>query len=441
MTESPSSTAGFEKQRRLALILLVLAYAMSMADRMVLSVLFEPIKAEFGLQDVQLGLLGGLSFALFYATLGIPIAILADRSNRRTIITASLALFSLTTTLCGAAWNFVSLVFFRMLVGVGEAGVNPSSHSILADYYPPEKRASAMSMLSVGASLGQILGLVAGGLIGQYFGWRVALFTLGVPGLVLALFVFKYLKLPARGQSDRADPHLRLETAQQAPAPSLLEVAAFMWGSLAMRHMLIAGTLAVTMAYGVMQWLPAFFMRAHDLSQGQVGLLMGGLFGLLGVAGALTAGVVFDRLSAKKSAYGVWALALTQVVVAPIAIAAYQAESLALAVGLFIIPAFTASFFLGPLISLNQSLVTPNMRSVSSAVKMLVFNLVGLGIGPLLIGALSDYFEPSYGPGSLGIALSIGACLSFWTALHLWRCGVHLDEGLASARVANGDIS
>jgi predicted MFS family arabinose efflux permease len=434
-------TDSFAKQRRLALILLVLAYAMSMADRMVLSVLFEPIKAEFGLQDVQLGLLGGLSFALFYATLGVPIAILADRSNRRNIIAASLALFSLTTALCGAAWNFASLVFFRMLVGVGEAGVNPSSHSILADYYPPEKRASAMSMLSVGAGLGQILGLVAGGLIGQYFGWRVALFTLGVPGLILALLVFLFLKLPARGQSDQADPHRHVPTVDQLPAPSLLEVAGFMWRSLAMRHMLMAGTLAVTMSYGVMQWLPAFFMRTHDLSQAQVGLLMGGLFGLLGVAGALTAGVVFDRLASKKSAYGVWALALSQVFVAPIAIAAYQAESLALAIGLFIIPAFTASFFLGPLISLNQSLVTPSMRSVSSAIKMLVFNLIGLGIGPVLIGSLSDFFEPSHGKGSLAIALSIGACISFWTALHLWRCGVHLDEGLAAARLANGGSS
>ena len=195
--EKSSSVASIDLQplegHRTALILLMLAYALSMCDRMILSVLFPDIKAEFALSDTQLGLLGGISFALFYATMGLPIARLSDQHSRKRIIIVSLVIFSLMTAFCGLAVGFISLLLMRIGVGIGEAGVNPASHSIIADYFPPKRRALAMSILMLGGSVGMILGFAGGGVIAEHYGWRVAMVAVGLPGLLLALIMGRKL--------------------------------------------------------------------------------------------------------------------------------------------------------------------------------------------------------------------------------------------------------
>ena len=404
------------KEAGTALLLLVSAYALSITDRMILSVLFEPIRLEFGASDTQMGLLGGLSFALFYATLGIPIARAADRGNRKLIIVVSLAVFSLMTALSGLAIGFVMLLLLRIGVGIGEAGVSPASQSIVADYYPQERRASAMSVLIVGANVGMIIGYLVGGLVSQHYGWRVALVVVGLPGLALAAVMYARLREPPRGAFEAPASTARA-------APTVLQTAAFMFGSPAVRQLLIASTLSGTVTYGLTTWLPAFFVRTHGLSQSEVGLLMALAFGVVGAIGAFAGGKWVDRLSRGGLERGLWMIAATQVAVVPLSVLAYQVGSLALALLLFALPVFVSPFYLGPTLALIQTLSPVPMRAVAAAIKMLCLNLVGMGLGPLLVGALSDGLTDLFGEASLRVALSITVALGLWSALHFWLCG------------------
>lgn len=399
---------------RITLTLLMLAYTLSMCDRMILSILFPDIKAEFGLSDTQLGLLGGISFALFYATMGLPIARLSDQYSRKRIIIASLVIFSLMTAFSGLATGFISLLLFRIGVGIGEAGVNPASHSIIADYFPPQRRAFAMAILMLGGSLGMMLGFVGGGVIAEAYGWRIALVSVGVPGLLLAVVMARSLREPYRGT---------YETETPAPPPPILTTAATMWANPAMRHLIAGSVVAGLVGYGFTQWLPTFFIRAHDLSQSQTGMLMAGVFGILGAIGALAAGKWFDRLSNRGFQYGMWMLALVPFVTIPFFIMGLLADNLTTAILLFIIPGFAANYVIGPTIAMIQTLSPVHMRAVSSAIKMLCLNLIGLGLGPLLVGVLSDLLTPHYGEDALSVALAYFALVGLWGSLHFWLCG------------------
>jgi predicted MFS family arabinose efflux permease len=399
---------------RITLTLLVLAYTLSICDRMILSILFPDIKAEFGLSDAQLGLLGGISFALFYATMGLPIARLSDQYSRKWIIIASLVVFSIMTALGGMAAGFISLLLFRIGVGIGEAGVNPASHSIIADYFPPHRRALAMATLMLGGSFGMILGFVGGGFIAEAYGWRIALVSVGVPGLLLALVMAKLLKEPARGT---------FETQTPAPPPPIRTTAAAMWGNPAMRHLIAGSVVAGLMSYGLTQWLPTFFIRTHDLSQSQTGMLMAGVFGILGAIGALVAGKLFDRLAVRGFQYGMWMLAIVPFFSMPFFIMGLLADDLTRAMLLFIIPGFAANYALGPTLAMVQTLSPVNMRAVSAAIKMLFINLIGMGLGPLLVGVLSDLLSPRYGEDALSVALAYFTLVGLWGALHFWLCG------------------
>ena len=402
---------------RTALILLLLAYALSMCDRMILSILFPDIKAEFGLTDTQLGLLGGLSFALFYATMGLPIAKLSDQYNRKWIIIISLTVFSLMTALSGFAVGFISLLIFRVGVGIGEAGVNPASHSIIADYFPPQRRAFAMATLMLGASLGMMLGFMGGGAIADAYGWRVAMISVGLPGLLLAAVMSAGLGEPHRG---------RHEEAQPPPPPPIAHTAATMWANRAMRHLLAGSVIAGLVGYGLTQWLPTFFMRTHDLTQTQTGLLMAGVFGISGAIGALAAGKWFDRLSTRGFQYGMWMLAAVPFVTLPLFILGLLAQDLTTAIALFIIPGFAANYAIGPTIAMIQTLSPPHMRAVSAAIKMLLLNLIGMGLGPLLVGIISDLLTPTHPENTLGVALAYFTIVGLWGSVHFWLCGREL---------------
>jgi MFS family permease len=383
----------------------MLAYTLSMCDRMILSILFPDIKAEFGLTDTQLGFLGGISFALFYATMGLPIARLSDQYSRKWIIIISLVVFSLMTAFSGLAAGFISLLILRIGVGIGEAGVNPASHSIIADYFPPQRRAFAMAILMLGGSLGMMLGFVGGGLIAETYNWRIALVSVGVPGLLLAFVMTKSLREPARGTFEAETP---------PPPPPILTTAATMWANPAMRHLIAGSVVAGLVGYGFTQWLPTFFIRAHDLSQSQT---------ISGAIGALVVGKWFDRLSKRGFQHGMRMLALVPFVTIPFFIMGLLADNLITAILLFIIPGFAANYVIGPTIAMVQTLSPVHMRAVSSAIKMLCLNLIGLGLGPLLVGVLSDLLTPQYGEDALSVALAYFTLVGLWGSLHFWLCG------------------
>ena len=409
-----SSTAQPLAGHRITLTLLMLAYTLSMCDRMILSILFPDIKAEFGLTDTQLGLLGGISFALFYATMGLPIARLSDQYSRKRIIITSLVVFSLMTAFSGLAAGFISLLILRIGVGIGEAGVNPASHSIIADYFPPQRRASAMAILMLGGSLGMMLGFVGGGFIAEAYNWRIALVSVGVPGLFLAVVMARSLREPARGT---------YETEAPPPPPPILTTAAAMWANPAMRHLIAGSVVPGLVGYGFTQWLPTFFIRAHDLSQSQTGMLMAVLFGISGAIGALVAGKWFDRLSIRGFQYGMRMLAIVPFFTIPFFIMGLLADNLTTAILLFIIPGFAANYVIGPTIAMIQTLSPVHMRAVSSAIKMLCLNLIGMGIGPLLVGLLSDLLTPRYGEDALAVGLAYFTLVGLWGSLHFWLCG------------------
>ena len=399
---------------RTTLTLLMLAYTLSMCDRMILSILFPDIKAEFGLTDTQLGFLGGISFALFYATMGLPIAKLSDQYSRKRIIIASLIIFSIMTALGGMATGFISLLVFRIGVGIGEAGVNPASHSIIADYFPPQRRAFAMAILMLGGSFGMMFGFVGGGFIAEAYNWRIALVSVGVPGLLLAVVMARSLREPGRGTYEIETP---------PPPPPIRTTAATMWANPAMRHLIAGGIAVGLMGYGFTQWLPTFFMRTHDLSQSQTGMLMAGLFGISGAIGALAAGKWFDRLSTRGFQHGMRMLAIVPFFTGPFFIMGLLADDLTTAILLFIIPGFAGNYAIGPTIAMVQTLSPVHMRAVSSAIKMLCLNLIGMGLGPLLVGVLSDLLTPEHGEDALSVALAFFTLVGLWGTVHFWLCG------------------
>ena len=399
---------------RTTLTLLMLAYTLSMCDRMILSILFPDIKAEFGLTDTQLGFLGGISFALFYATMGLPIAKLSDQYSRKRLIIASLIIFSIMTALGGMATGFISLLVFRIGVGIGEAGVNPASHSIIADYFPPQRRAFAMAILMLGGSFGMMFGFVGGGFIAEAYNWRIALVSVGVPGLLLAVVMARSLHEPGRGTYEIETP---------PPPPPIRTTAATMWANPAMRHLIAGGIAVGLMGYGFTQWLPTFFMRTHDLSQSQTGMLMAGVFGISGAIGALAAGKWFDRLSTRGFQHGMRMLAIVPFFTGPFFIMGLLADDLTTAILLFIIPGFAGNYAIGPTIAMVQTLSPVQMRAVSSAIMMLCLNLIGMGLGPLLIGLLSDLLTPQHGEDALSVALAFFTLVGLWGSGHFWLCG------------------
>ena len=398
---------------RTTLTLLMLAYTLSMCDRMILSILFPDIKAEFGLTDTQLGFLGGISFALFYATMGLPIAKLSDQYSRKRIIIASLIIFSIMTALGGMATGFISLLVFRIGVGIGEAGVNPASHSIIADYFPPQRRAFAMAILMLGGSFGMMFGFVGGGFIAEAYNWRIALVSVGVPGLLLAVVMARSLREPGRGTYEIETP---------PPPPPIRTTAATMWANPAMRHLIAGGIAVGLMGYGFTQWLPTFFMRTHDLSQSQTGMLMAGVFGISGAIGALAAGKWFDRLSTRGFQHGMRMLAIVPFFTGPFFIMGLLADDLTTAILLFIIPGFAGNYAIGPTIAMVQTLSPVHMRAVSSAIKMLCLNLIGMGLGPLLVGLLSDLLTPQHGEDALRVALAFFTLVGLCGTVHFWLC-------------------
>jgi predicted MFS family arabinose efflux permease len=432
MPESPAAEVSGSvlsdedrRYRRWALGILTLVYVSNFVDRQILSILLEPIKQTFGLSDTQLGFLSGISFALFYATLGIPIAMWADRGNRRNIITLATAVFSVMTLVCGMAQSFVQLALARIGVGIGEAGASPPSHSMIADLYPPHERATAMATFALGVNLGILVGFLVGGWMNEFFGWRAAFMVVSVPGLVLAIVVRLTVKEPVRGLSEG-----RTERVAEQP-PALLESFRTMWRIRSLRHISLGAALNAFVGYGTLAWVPAFLIRSFDMSTGTIGTALALIIGISGGLGTYFGGVLADRLSHRDVRWNVWLIAICVAAAFPFSFGVFLAPSGTIALAAFVIPAAVGALYLGPSLAMVQGLVSLRMRTVASAILLFIINIIGLGLGPQAVGVISDLLAPTYGAESLRFALLISSFANLWGAFHFYRAGLTLREDLA----------
>lgn len=414
------------RYRRYALFLLVLAYTSSHVDRNIVGILIEPLKADLLLSDTQLGFLSGIAFALFYATLGIPIAIWADRSNRRNIIAWSIGIWSLMTALCGLAQNFWQLAAARVGVGIGEAGSSPPSHSMLSDLYPKEQRSSAMSIYALGVYFGIMLGFMVGGFVAEWWGWRAAFFVVGLPGLAIALLVRFTMIEPPRGFADGGAKPAALQKVNVKAGFALL------WRVRTTRHVVVGVTLTALVGYGSIVWGPAFLIRSHGLTPGQVGLFLGPVMGIVGGLGAYIGGILADRLAAREQAWNAWIVGLAKVMAIPFIISFYLIDSTFWALVVYMPAAFLGAFYLGPSFAMIQSLTPLRSRALASAIMLFVLNLVGLGFGPQLIGIASDVMRVWFDNDSLRYALLGAAFINLWAAYHYYLAGKTLSQDTAN---------
>lgn len=411
------------RARRVTLFLLTVTYFFSYMDRQILAILLEDIKADLLLNDTQLGLLSGLAFALFYATLGIPVAALADRMNRVNIISIALALWSGMTAACGLAQNFVHLLLARIGAGIGEAGSSPPSHSIIADLYPAEKRALALSIYSLGVTLGAAAGQIFGGNLTYFFDWRVAFIAIGLPGVILAVIVKLFATEPMR----RAEPG----AVEDTNTPSIAAGFRSIFGNAAAVWLIAGVTITSMIGYALTGWTPAYLIRSFGLNTLQVGNIVAPLLAIAGVASGLGSGWLANRLSEK---YGLKAqpfmVAGLKTIALPFLIWFYVVDTAPLAVGVYFIAVLFQSCYLGPTFALIQTLAPLRMRAVWAAITLLVINLIGLGLGPTMVGILSDYFAPEYGQESLRQALFVIACATPVAIFCYWRAAKCLEKQL-----------
>jgi MFS family permease len=390
-----------------ALVLLTIVYAFNFLDRQIMGILVQPIKAELDLSDTQLSLLGGLAFALFYTTLAVPIATLADRASRTWIITVALVMWSGFTALCGAAQNFTQLFLARLGVGVGEAGGVAPSYSLIADYFPPERRARALGIFSLAVPIGASLGIFFGGWIAANINWRVAFIAVGLAGVLFAIPFRLLMREPPRGRFDPPAP----------PAPPFGQVVRLLAAKPAFWLLAFGAAASSMMGYGLIFWMPSYFIRSLGLSLIETTWFYGTLGLIGGMIGIWMGGVLGDRLGPRdRSAY-----ARIPAIAFALSVPFYVVGlSLAWLPGVFValmIPTALGLVWLGPVIAAVQGMVPPAMRATASAIFLLVNNLIGIGGGTLFLGRLSDLFAARFGDDSLKYAIFAGLPLYLVAAL------------------------
>ncbi len=416
---------------KVMLFALLLVYILNFLDRQIINILAEPIKGELGLSDTQLGLLAGPAFAVFYAVLGIPIARYADnnRTNRVWLISVCLAIWSAMTALCGVAQNFVQLALARVGVGVGEAGCTPAAHSLIADSVPPEKRSSAIALFGLGIPIGALLGLIIGGVVNDQYGWRIALMLVGAPGLVLAV-VLPFLIRDPRRCSDSV--HFNSASSPQKAGLPIKQAVREAFASKAYLYIFIAASFTAFLSYGKGLWTISFFIRSHGLSTTQAGLAMAVALGVSGIIGTWLGGKVADVFGSRDKRHLLTMPALGMALAAPLLFASYWADDWRIGVALLIIPTILNSAYYGPAYGCVQGLVRTEARAVAASLVVFGQNLIGLGLGPLLFGVLSDALQPVAGTDSVGWVLYGAAWLGLIPAFFFWRASLRLTAELKS---------
>ena len=407
--------------------ILTLVYTFNFIDRQILVILQEPIKADLGLSDTQLGLLTGFSFAVVYVTAGIPIAWLADRSNRRNIVAASLGIFSVMTTLSGMVQNYTQLLLARLGVGLGEAGGSPPSHSMLSDYFPEEKRGTAISIYTTGIYFGIFFGYFAGGWIAETFGWRNAFFIVGIPGIALAFLLLILVREPQR----------TLASATSQDKASFKDTMAVLAKRPSFWWIALGCSTASFVGYGNGNFFPSLLIRNYGLSVTEVGVVLGIIGGTTGMLGTFLGGYLADRWGAKDKRWYVRIAFYGILLSLPLSYITLLGTE-----PLYVIMAYApghilGTLYLGPCIAICHTLVPAGMRASASAILLFVINMIGLGLGPLFVGALSDAYSTHFGAENLRYAmvtaLTIGTSgvFFFWKAQRSLLSDIEKTQGVA----------
>lgn len=386
-------------------------------DRQVIAILAEPIKRDLGLSDTQVGLMSGLSFALFYTTLAVPLAALADRWNRSRIIAIAIAIWSTMTMLCGAAGSFAQLFLARIGVGIGEAGSGPASHSLIADLFPPERRAGALGVFGMAVPIGAFIAYAGGGWIVDTLGWRAAFVAAGAPGVIVALVVWFTVRDP------RGDVSLK---AAFAPDPSRVKITSALlslYGKWSYWHLIGAGVMVQFVAYGFASFYGAFFVRIHGMSFAELGWKLGVMVGVVGAFAAWLGGRWGDQLLKRSAAAPLLMNGLILVLSTPVMVLGLFAEDKNLALMLFSAPTFAATYYFGSTFAAVQSVATDATRAMAVAFYLLVASLIGMGLGPVFVGVVSDTLagaDPNAAQeaDALRYAIAALALFNIWAGLH-----------------------
>ncbi len=446
LTDVPSSAPAkgradlySPRYRWYVLGLLTVVFAFSHMDRNIIAILLNSIAADLKLTDAEAGAISGLAFAITYIMLGIPLAWAADRHKRKRIISISLAVWSVMTALCGATQNMWQLFLARMGVGMGEAGCVPAAQSIISDYVPKERRALALAIFGLGIPVGTLTGFIVGGLINDVHGWRAALLVVGLPGLLVALLVQRTLREPPRGMADKVDAPSR------EGLPTFFQALSFLFQRRTLMHVTIGTALVVFGGYGSQTWIPAFFERSHGLTSGQIGLWLGPSVVVGGVGGTLLGGWLGDKLGTKDARWYVWIPAIAMIPAIPVSalllllpttiynVFGLPVHTYVISIALMAIPGAAGVCYIGPVNAVIQQIAGIRMRATAVAIFLTVTNLVGMGLGPWIIGEVSDFTASRFGHESLRYTMLWFLFIYAWAAFHYWRAGKHIRSDLAAA--------
>jgi MFS family permease len=395
-TTEPAISLGYT---RYVLGILTIVYVFNFIDRQILAMLLEPIKQDLGVSDTLMGVLSGPAFALFYTFAGIPIARWADTGSRRSIIAIGLTLWSAMTAACGLAQNFVQLALARVGVGVGEAAGSPPAHSLISDYFPPERRGTALSIYSMGVYVGAMIAFLAGGYLREHFDWRMAFLVVGLPGIPLAILLRGTVREPPRGYSESG--------AADARTDSVWDVIRFLASRRSFVFLTIAASVQSLSGYGVLAWGPTFLGRVHHMGSVEIGISFGLIIGLGGIAGAFTGGAIADRLGARDPRWYLFVSAIVCLAGVPF-VAGFALAGDAIVALLCFIPFYVlAAMYVGPMLWMVQGLVKLRMRAMASAILLFILNVIGLGLGPFLIGLMNDQLADRFGAEAIRYSLLV----------------------------------
>jgi len=408
------------QQRGYTLFLLLLVFIASHVDRQIVAILQEPIRIAFDLTDTQLGVLTGFAFALFYATLGMPMAMWADRRNRRNLIAFSISLWSAMTVACAAAGQYWQLLAARIGVAVGEAGSNPPSHSIIADLYEPAERATAMAIFGLGVNFGIMFGFLIGGWVNDWVGWRWAFVIAGAPGLLIAVAVRFTMEEPPRGLSDGL-------TSKIKPPPFILVVRT-MWRDNRIRQLLFRNALISMAGYAAIAWAPVYFQRIHGFSTSESGTFLALGIGLGGGLGTFLGGALADKLSKISEGWRAWIVSFSILAYLPAGYPCYQSIDPFWAIFWFTGPSAMGGVYIGVNFAILQSLAPVEMRAVMASINLFVLNIIGIGLGAFSVGLISDLMSPITGVDSLRYGLMFTLLLMLWGGIHQTRLGFLLNK-------------
>ena len=409
--------------RSYILWMVMFVYVVNYIDRTILAIILPEIKHEFALTDFESGILSGTSFAITYATLGMPLAWLADRVNRRNLIAVSMALFSASTVVCAYAANALQLVMARVFTGVGEAGTGPSITSIISDLYKPKERAAALAFYSAGLNVGLLIAFFLGGQIEAHFGWRAAFLAAGVPGLLLFFLFMTTVPEPPRGHVE--------QLADSEPAPGLFQTFAILWSRPSFRWLSVGCGLSAFGGYAGISFTPLFLTVSHGMTPGPRGLALALLTGVAGGIGTYLSGVLADRLSKNNLRWNLYVPIGFIVAALPFMPFYYLSPSLAVTLAAAIVPTAAGAAFVSPGYAITLRLAPLRMRAQAAAILLFILNMIGYGVGPAAVGELSDLLRPSLGNDSIRWAMLATAITWIISGYCYWRASRTVVEDVA----------